>query len=469
MTLRRVWGNIVDWIKRQLGITPKVTTEQQQTNMADVARYESIKQYLNRTATVAQALTDMTIGESSVAVEGKNARAEFLQDSLRHVWDKINSITARTWGTGQIILYPGTDGKCIIPTVIDKDRFQIIDSVGDIIKSAAIQADYAEVDGHGYIRVDYHKMEDNGSYTIQRYVKSVDSDSVLPLSTVPQWKNIPPSTSFGNVEKMLFGNLLCPTDNRQATGLYGAPVTYGLGKLLEMQEYFIKWLFEEFDFKQVRLGVSKDNVNDRQRAEQKTQEVDKRLEKLYAVFKTDPEGKQYFQIFDPPTRQDAVIQAVTFIDGLIEKGMGVNKGVLTDLVTDTATATAIRASTYNSWSRINGMRRNIERALADYIDACNVIANGNGSITVIPKGEYKLAFDWDYSLLESSEQTFMQLAELETRGLVSPERLNMFVTGQDEKKAKKEVTAAKSEKPSANKIDIDSLLSSSLGGGSVGA
>lgn len=469
MTLRHVWGSIIDWIKRVLGVTPKVTSTQQMTNSNDVLRYEDTDQYLNRTATAAQALTDLTIGESSVAVEGENVRAEFLQKCLDFVWDDIGSITSRTWGTGEVILYPGTDGSNIVPSVIDKDRFQIIDSVGSIIKDAVIEADYAELKDQGYIRVDHHKLESTGRYIIQRYVKSSAGKDILPLATVPQWAGISPETVFGNVEKMLFGVLLCPTDKRKSAALYGVPVTYGLDKLLDIQEFFIKWLFEEFDLKQVRLGVSSNAVQSGGRAEQRQHEVDTHLAKLYIMFQTDPDGKEFFQTFDPPTRQDAVIQAVSFLDGMIERGMGVNKGVLTDLVTDTATATAIRASTYNSWARVNGMRRNIERALTDYIDACNVIANGNGNTVAIPGGEYNLAFDWDYSLLESSEESFLQLAELETRGLVTAERLNMFVTGQTEDKAQAEVATARAAKPSTSKIDVDALLNTPIGGGAVGA
>lgn len=458
---------MVDWIKRVLRLTPTVTNEQQESNRRDVERYEGIGLFLNRPATVAQVLADIAIGESSATVDGDSPRAKFLQECLDPVWENIHRTATRAMGTGQVILYPGVAGTRILPSIIDKDQFQIIETVGDEIKSAVIEADYATVKDQDYIRVDYHEREDSGRYTIRSFVKAVDSDSLLPLSTVPQWAEIPPETSYGQVDKMLFGIIRNVTDNRQRRNLYGVPITYGLDKLMELQEFFVGWLKDEFSLKQVRLGVSNHVVRNNVREDQEAVKIDEKLAKLYMTFSTDPEGKDFFQIFDPATRHQAVMEAVTFIDGLIEKGMGVNKGILTDLSTDTATATAIRASTYSTWSRVNGMRRNIEKGLTDYIDACNVLANGNGDAPALPTGEFSLTFDWDYSLLESTEETFMQLAELESRGLVTSERLNIYVTGNSEEDAAAEVALAKAAKPGTDFTDVDSILNRAAGGGVV--
>lgn len=58
------------------------------------------------------------------------------------------------------------------------------------------------------------------------------------------------------------------------------------------------------------------------------------------------------------------------------------------------------------------------------------------------------------SMMESSTETFVQMSELESRGLILPERLNAWVTGQSEEAAKKEIELAKSQQFSA----MDNLL-----------
>ena len=50
------------------------------------------------------------------------------------------------------------------------------------------------------------------------------------------------------------------------------------------------------------------------------------------------------------------------------------------------------------------------------------------------------------SLVESSSETFDQLSELESRGLISGARLNSWVTGQSMEDAQAEIDAAAKEK-----------------------
>ncbi len=61
-------------------------------------------------------------------------------------------------------------------------------------------------------------------------------------------------------------------------------------------------------------------------------------------------------------------------------------------------------------------------------------------------GEYKVTFDWDTSLLESSAEKFAQLSELESRELIPGEYLVSFATGQSIEDAKKLVEAAREQK-----------------------
>lgn len=61
-------------------------------------------------------------------------------------------------------------------------------------------------------------------------------------------------------------------------------------------------------------------------------------------------------------------------------------------------------------------------------------------------GDYKVTFDWDMSLVESTEETFSQLSELESRGLISGARLNSFVTGQTMEDAQAEIDAVQEQK-----------------------
>jgi hypothetical protein len=69
-------------------------------------------------------------------------------------------------------------------------------------------------------------------------------------------------------------------------------------------------------------------------------------------------------------------------------------------------------------------------------------------------GDWQIIWDWDMSMTEASTETFTQLSELESRGLILPERLVSWVTGMNLEEAKAEVDAAKALQPGA----VDELL-----------
>ena len=69
-------------------------------------------------------------------------------------------------------------------------------------------------------------------------------------------------------------------------------------------------------------------------------------------------------------------------------------------------------------------------------------------------GDWQIIWDWDMSMTEASTETFSQLSELESRGLILPERLVSWVTGMNLDEAKAEVDAAKALQPKT----VDSLL-----------
>ena len=60
-------------------------------------------------------------------------------------------------------------------------------------------------------------------------------------------------------------------------------------------------------------------------------------------------------------------------------------------------------------------------------------------------GRCRVSFDWDMSLAESSRETFEQLSELESRGIISSERLNSWVTGQSVADAREEIENVRKE------------------------
>ena len=103
---------------------------------------------------------------------------------------------------------------------------------------------------------------------------------------------------------------------------------------------------------------------------------------------------------------------------------------------------------------IHGLVLKYSRAFKQLAYALDVLAEFSGATPGGDLGNYQITWDWDISMMESSTETFNQLSELESRGLLLPERLNAWVTGQNEESAKKEIELAKAQQSRT----IDNLL-----------
>lgn len=132
----------------------------------------------------------------------------------------------------------------------------------------------------------------------------------------------------------------------------------------------------------------------------------------------------------------------------VEKACGLSQGILTERQQmNYANRDEVRAAMYDTYSLVSLMRREIESAVRDVLYAADVLAERFGLTPAGARGQWEAAFDWDMSLLESSQQTFAQMSELQSRGLITGERLTQWVLGGTMEDARAEVEQAKAQQP----------------------
>lgn len=163
---------------------------------------------------------------------------------------------------------------------------------------------------------------------------------------------------------------------------------------------------------------------------------------------------QFWQVYDPAIRDSAYLARFQQLCAQLESTVGVSPGILTEPRTANATATEIKSANAATFAMIDSMRQNIETAFNQLAYALDVLAEASGATPAGALGDWQILWDWDMSMLESSTETFSQLSELESRGLILPERLVSWVTGQSMEEAKAEVEAAKALEPET----VDTLL-----------
>jgi hypothetical protein len=133
-------------------------------------------------------------------------------------------------------------------------------------------------------------------------------------------------------------------------------------------------------------------------------------------------------IFDPALRESSYFNKLQQHFALLEKEVGVSRGILTDLATQGATATEIRRSMYQTFCLLDDVHREYEQYFEQLMYGINVLANFYG---IESDAEYEISYDWSYTLLEDSTETFNQMMQGNSIGAISNAEIRAFITDED--------------------------------------
>lgn len=406
------------------------------------------KERLNFTAIFATALANKAVNDSTMVIRdsgGKVSRkSEWLENGLSKAWRDSKHFVTQALGKGGKLLIPYVSNGCAYVDVIDQSRMVITDIRGDEITGATILADIGSTDGRIYYRfADYVLL---GNTHIIRNRATTDSGAEVSLETVDEWADIQPEITISGVDHILFGYLKCPQDSREDKQLMGVPITHGAEEVIRDAYTCLADIRREYSLKKSFVG-----------ADNRLFGKDEKLPEngLFKRFRTSGlKDGDFWQIYDPAIRDSAYLARFQQLCGLMESAVGVSPGILTEPRTANATATEIKSANAATFAMVDAIRTNIETAFNQVAYALDALGEYYGATPAGAFGDWQIIWDWDMSMMESSEETFNQLSELESRGLILPERLVSWVTGMDMDEAKKEVDTAKSLEPET----VDSLL-----------
>lgn len=403
---------------------------------------------INFTSVFATALANKAVSDSTLSVKdaaGKDTRrSEWLNDGLQKVWSKNKTLVSQTLGKGGKILVPYVRGGRPYVDIIDQNRMEITAMRGDEITGATLMADIGNADGKVYYRFADYWLEGN-VHTI-RYRATNSTGGEVELSIVPEWAEFQEDIVITGAEHILFGYLKCPQDSREDKQLMGVPITYGAEEVIRDLNTCLADIRREYSLKKPFVGA-----DDRLFGKDNKLPVDGLFKRFQG---TGLKGDNFWQIFDPAIRDSSYLARFQQLCGLLESAVGTSPGILTEPRTAWATATEIKSANAATFAMVDSIRANIEAAFSQLAYALDVLAEAYGATPSGAMGDWQITWDWDMSMTESSTETFNQLSELESRGLILPERLVSWTTGQSLEEAKKEVAAAKALQPDT----VDVLL-----------
>lgn len=426
-----MFKNIIQYILTNVfKIKTQTTQKEVNDNQKYASEYERIDE-INFNSIFSNKLANYVVNDSNVNIIGENARVDLLDKTTQSMWKKAKKFVSMGFGYGGVIIVPYVKGGKIYYSIVPQNRLTIDMTEGDLITGATVLAEKKVIQkqiGNPdiYLRWTNYKVE-NGNITItQQY--SDENGKQIPAPDF--WKNILDKQIITGVDRVLFGYVKSPINNRKANDKYGVPITYGCESTIAEIKDTMKQLYREYKLKEVFVGADVTMFNGKDA-----------LPKNGLFRKVDSGDDNFFEVFDPSFRP--YTDRLQELYKRLESEIGVDSGFISEKATQNATATEVRRSMFSTFALIDSMRSNIEKAIEDFLYSANVLAN---AYNLSPQGEYELSFDWDYSLLEDSQETFNQLITANSKGIVSDVEVRQWLkpdeTLEDSQKAIEEIKAS---------------------------
>lgn len=432
--LKNIWMWIVTNVFK---IQTQTTSKEIDDNSKYAREYERIDD-INFTSIFSNKLANYVISDSNMNITGDNARVDLLNKTGRSMWKKAKKITSMSFGYGGVIIVPYVKGGKIYYSLVPQDRLTIDETDGELITGATVLAEKKVISGavntKTYLRWTNYKIE-NGNLTI---TQQFSDDKGNKISTPDFWKDIQEVMAITNVDRVLFAYLKSPVNNRRTNDKYGVPITYGCEATIAEIKQTMQQLYDEYELKRPFVGADITMFNG-----------DNALPKHGLFKKIDSGVDDFFEVFDPQFRD--YTDRLQELYKRLEHEIGTSYGILSEVNTQNATATEIKRAMFDTFTIVDDMRSNIEKAMEDFFYACNVLAN---AYNLSPQGDYELGFDWSYALLEDTNEEFNHLMAGVNKNVISDAELrNWIKPDEDMEQSEKAVEEIKANQPS-----IDDLL-----------
>lgn len=433
MSIKTVWN----WILKIFKIEKSITSDRQRGENAHYTqKYKDIED-INFDAIISGKLARLAVAGSDFSIKGDTARAKFISEIGLNLWKKSKKIISMALGTGGVIIVPYVQNNNIYFDIATQDRLMINAKLGNRITDAVVLADKATIKSVEYFRYVHYKIENNNLF-IENTVTTQSGKSAV----VDMWKDIE-DIKIANVDRVPFGFLKSPIDNRACSDDYGVPVTYGCDKLIDKIKKCLMRIEDEFELKQVMLRLDERDFD----TDEKGNPI--LTSKLFMKAYGDTTEGDIFDIFDPAIRDSSFYNDFEKKCALLEKSIGLSRGILTEANATYENEQKVREAVGDTFAAVSEIRKAFKDAAEDFLYTCNVLAN---CYNITPAGEFETVFDWDYSMIESTTETWQQMKEGQAIGIRSKAELRAWQTGESIEDAQKAVDEIEKSEPNISTL-----------------
>lgn len=336
-----------------------------------------------------------------------------------------------------------------------------------------------------YTRLERHKLNVN-NVTIENYAfKNTNSGnqetytniggmtlgSEIPLTDVPEWKDIPKRATVNNVDRLLFGYFKMPDANTIDPHSPLGMSCFGRARDLikDADEQYSRLLWE-FEGGELAIDIDRDALqfmaDENGNGHSAMGHLQNRLYRTIDLGESDT-----YKPFSPSLRDVSLINGLNTILMRIEDVCALSRGTISDVASEARTATEIKILKQRSFSANKEIQSALQVALEDVIYAMNVyvtlynivgdIKYNGDTVDTSEMGTYDVSFEWDDSILVDEDTELATRLSLHQQGIESKLALRMWYFGETERQAQEALNKVTQENKEA--IEQNMVMSSQLG------
>ena len=383
-------------------------------------------------------------------------RAEFLEEQYKKLKRQLRKQLEYGIAKGGLVIKPyvvssevmGDKGKKITKQEIEFDFIQAdafyplaFNASGKITEAAFLQTKTEK--NTVYRRLEYHKWKGCEITVINKAFKStvnqnegdmngLDLGQEVPLSEVPEWKDLPPNTKVAPAERPLFAYFKMPEANTVDTtsplGVSGYSRAEKLIKDADLQYSRLLW---EYEAGEMAIDIDRDALQFMQDSEGNGHTVMNHLQSR--LFRTIDLGESdTYQPYAPVLRDTSYMQGLNAILMRIEDVTGLSRGTLSDATQEAKTATELKILKQRSYQTNADIQQAVEDCLKDVVYIMNFYSD---LYKITPNGDYDVNFEWDDSIITDVDVELGKRMTLLQNGLTSKLEVRMWYFGETERQA----------------------------------
>ena len=356
-------------------------------------------------------------------------RADYLNEQYIKVMENIRIQTEYAAAKGGLIFKPYPDGNNIAVDYVQADRFYPIkfDSSGELV--SVIFTEQISVGKKVFTRIEHHELEDD-VYIIKNKAFCSETGNDLgyevPLSKVREWDNLEEETIFKGIEKPLFSYFKMPLANAYETESdIGVSVYSKAEKLIEQADKQYSRILWEFSGGELAIDADYTAIQD--------DKLPAGKKRLFRKLDIDKKDESFYSVFNPEIRDTSYFNGLNKLLQRIEFNCGLAYGTLSDVQETAKTATEIKTSKQRSYATVTDIQKSLQKSLDHLIFAMDAWTT---IMKLAPKGDYKVSFEFDDSLIVDSGSDQAIMMQEVAAGLIKPEIYLMRRYGLTEKQCK---------------------------------